>query len=285
LLKRVMFAIPALVLLFCVVFFGGLFARIVVSLVGLLCMYEMMHVLSADGARPVKIVAYLFAALSWPAYEFVGDWWRFGGGFWALCAMLVLAVMVIFLVLVIDKRTADDGIRTVYALIYPGLFFAFLLAIICIKDPGAVNPMQSMAARFMFLITFVGAALTDTFAYFGGMIFGKHKLAPEISPKKTVEGAVIGGVFGALGVLLMGVLFQDFFGLHVRAWLYGILGAALGIFSQVGDLTASIIKRQFGVKDYGNIMGAHGGAMDRLDSAIFISPIVCAFYYVFLQLH
>ena len=276
-LKRVVFAIPALGLLFCVVFFGGLFARIAVSLVGLFCMYEMLHVLSADGAKPVKMVAYIFAALSWPAYEYVGNWWRFGGGFWALCAMLVLAVMAVFLSLVIAKRTGEDGIRTVYALIYPGLFFAFLLAIICIKD--------DMAARFMFLMTFVGAALTDSFAYFGGMIFGKHKLAPEISPKKTVEGAVIGGVFGALGVLLLGVLFQDFFGLHERAYMYAILGVALGIFSQVGDLTASIIKRQFGVKDYGNIMGAHGGALDRLDSAIFVSPIVCAFYYVFLQMH
>ncbi len=280
-LKRVVIAIPALGLLFCVVFFGGLFARIAVALVGLLCMYEMLHVLSADGSKPVKVVAYAFSALTWPAYEYVGNWWRFGGGFWALCAMLVLAVMVIFFILVITKRTAEDGIRTVYALIYPGLFFAFLQAIICIGD--------QTYASYLFLLVFVGAALTDTFAYFGGMLFGKHKLAPEISPKKTVEGAVIGGVFGSLGVLLAGIIFQQYIlgpGMpRVPVYLYAILGLALGILSQVGDLTASIIKRQFGVKDYGNIMGAHGGAMDRLDSAIFISPIVCAFYYVFLQLH
>ena len=168
-----------------------------------------------------------------------------------------------------------------YALIYPGLFYAFLLAIICIRDTSY--------ASFLFLLVFVGASLTDTFAYFGGKLFGKHKLAPEISPKKTVEGAVIGGVFGALGVLLAGVIFQQYIlepaAPRVPVYLYAILGLALGIFSQVGDLTASLIKRQFGVKDYGSIMGAHGGAMDRLDSAIFISPIVCAFYYVFLLAH
>lgn len=275
--KRILIAIPALVLLFCVLWFHGLVARIVVSLVGLLCMYEMLRVLGADGSKPVKSVGYVFAALTWPAYEYVVGWWRFGGGFWALAVMLVLAVMAIFFILVVTKRSAEDGIRTVYALIYPGLFYAFLIAIICIPN--------AMASRFMFLLAFVGAALTDTFAYFGGTLFGKHKLVPEISPKKTVEGAIVGAVFGGLGVLLVGTLFQGFFlkDQTVPVYLYAILGLALCLLSQVGDLTASIIKRQFNVKDYGNIMGAHGGAMDRLDSVIFISPIVCAFYYVFIH--
>ena len=273
--KRILIAIPALVLLFCVVWLHGLVARIVISLVGVVCMYEMLRVLGADGSKPAKTVGYVFAALSWPVYEFVGEWWGFDGGFRTLAMMLVLAVMAVFLILVLTKRTAEDGIRTVYALIYPGLFFAFLIAIICIDD--------AMASRFMFLLAFVGAALTDTFAYFGGTLFGKHKLAPQISPKKTVEGAVIGAVFGSLSVLLTGTLFQRYFGISVPLYLYAILGVALGILSQVGDLTASIIKRQFSIKDYGNIMGAHGGAMDRLDSVIFISPIVCAFYYVFIH--
>ncbi len=275
--KRILIAIPAIGLLFCVIWFHGLFARIAVSFIGLFCMFEMMRMLGADGAKPVKTVGYVFAALSWPVYEYVGDIWRFAGGFWALAVMLVLAVMATFLVLVIKKRAGEDGIRTVYALIYPGLFYAFLIVIICIKDV--------MASRFMFLLAFVGAAMTDSFAYFGGRLFGKHQLAPEISPKKTVEGAVIGGVFGLLSVLLTGTLFQDFFLGKEHAlpiYQYAILGVALCVLSQAGDLTASIIKRQFGVKDYGNIMGAHGGAMDRLDSVIFISPIVCAFYYIFV---
>lgn len=274
--KRILFAIPALVLLFCVIWFMGLFARIVISLVGLICMFEMLRALGADGAKPVKWVAYVFAALSWPVYEFVGDLWGFDGGFRALAMMLVLAVMAIFLVLVLTKRKGEDGIRTVYALIYPGLFYAFLLAIICIQDV--------MAARFMFLMAFVGATVTDTFAYFGGTLFGKHKLVPEISPKKTVEGAAIGAVFGLLGVLLTGTLFQGYFGINLPVYMYALLGLALCVLSQVGDLTASIVKRQFGVKDYSSIMGAHGGLMDRLDSVIFISPIVCAFYYVFVLL-
>lgn len=273
--KRILFALPALALLFCVLWFMGLFARIAVALVGLICMFEMLRALGADGAKPVKSVAYVFSALTWPAYEYIGHFWRFNGGFRALAEMLVLAVMAIFLILVLTKRKGEDGIRTVYALIYPGLFYAFLLAIICIED--------TMAARFMFLLAFVGAIMTDTFAYFGGSLFGRHKLVPEISPKKTVEGAVTGGVFGLLGVLLTGILFQQYFGLKLPVYMYAILGALLCTLSQVGDLTASIVKRQFGVKDYSSIMGAHGGVMDRLDSVIFISPIVCAFYYMFVM--
>ncbi len=271
--KRILFAIPALGLLFCVLFFMGLPARIAVSLVGLICMFEMLRALGADGAKPVKSVAYVFSLLTWPAYEYVGDLVNLDGGFRTLAEMLVLAVMAIFLILVLTKRKGEDGIRTVYALIYPGLFYAFLLAIICIEN--------TMHARFMFLIAFVGAVMTDTFAYFGGTLFGKHKLVPEISPKKTVEGALIGGVFGLLGVLLTGILFQQYFELSLPVYMYAILGALLCTLSQVGDLTASIVKRQFGVKDYSSIMGAHGGVMDRLDSVIFISPIVCAFYYMF----
>lgn len=269
-----MFALPALGLLFVVLWFMGLPARIAVALVGLVCMFEMLRALSADGAKPVKSVAYIFSALSWPAYEYLGRLWGNDGGFRTLAEMLVLAVMAIFLILVLEKRKGEDGIRTVYALIYPGLFYAFLLAIICIDN--------TMHARFMFLIAFVGAILTDTFAYFGGTVFGKHKLVPEISPKKTVEGAAIGGVFGLLGVLLTGILFQQYFELDLRIYLYAILGLLISVLSQVGDLTASIVKRQFGVKDYSSIMGAHGGLMDRLDSVIFISPIVCAFYYIFV---
>lgn len=270
-----MFAIPALVLLFGVLWFMGLFARIAVALVGLICMFEMLRALGADGAKPVKSVAYIFSALAWPVYEYLGDLSGLDGGFRSLAEMLVLGVMAIFLILVLTKRKGEDGIRTVYALIYPGLFYAFLLAIICIEDV--------MAARFMFLLVFVGATLTDTFAYFGGTLFGKHKLVPEISPKKTVEGAVIGGVFGLLGVFITGTLFQQYFGLSLPIYMYAILGLLLSVLSQVGDLTASIVKRQFGVKDYSSIMGAHGGLMDRLDSVIFISPIVCAFYYMFVM--
>ena len=128
--------------------------------------------------------------------------------------------------------------------------------------------------RFLILIPFVLAFLSDTGGYFAGRILGKHKLAPVISPKKTVEG-VIGGVFGAiLGMILYCLILQSFFDFSVNyfyALVYGILGSLGAVF---GDLCFSVIKRQTGIKDYGNLIPGHGGILDRFDSMIVVAPIV-----------
>ena len=128
--------------------------------------------------------------------------------------------------------------------------------------------------RFYILIPFVLAFLSDTGAYFAGLRFGKHKLAPVISPKKTVEG-VVGGVTGAiLGMIIYCLVLQLGFGFEVNyiyAVLYGALGSAAGVF---GDLCFSVIKRQTGIKDYGNLFPGHGGILDRFDSNIVVAPLV-----------
>lgn len=132
---------------------------------------------------------------------------------------------------------------------------------------------------FYVFVTLGSAWLSDTGAYFAGRAFGKHKLAPYISPKKTVEGAIGGVIFAEATVGLV-------------VWLYSLVSASLGapieinfgllfllipVFSAVsivGDLSASIIKRQYGVKDYGSIMPGHGGVMDRFDSVLMVAPLV-----------
>ncbi len=107
---------------------------------------------------------------------------------------------------------------------------------------------------------------TDTFAYFGGMAFGKRKLCPEISPKKTVAGAVSGTICGTLlGVGTMWVMLDR--------PLLGLIALPLSVASQLGDLAASVIKRRFGVKDYGRLFPGHGGILDRFDSIIPVSVI------------
>lgn len=127
---------------------------------------------------------------------------------------------------------------------------------------------------FLVLLPLVAAWGSDTCALFAGMAFGKHKLAPVISPKKTVEGAV-GGVVGAAVLSLVVALLFAWFGVaqvHLgAALLLGVAGAAIG---QVGDLSFSIIKRQTGIKDYGRIFPGHGGVLDRFDSVIFVAPVV-----------
>ncbi len=124
---------------------------------------------------------------------------------------------------------------------------------------------------------FVGAWLTDTFAYFTGRAFGKHKLAPVISPKKTIEGS-IGGIIGtAASMLLYGFLVDRFAQVVPDYRNLLILGLVCGVVSQIGDLSMSAIKREYNIKDYGKIMPGHGGVMDRFDSVLFVAPLVYHF--------
>ena len=128
--------------------------------------------------------------------------------------------------------------------------------------------------RAYIMIPFILAFMSDIGAYFAGSFLGKHKLCPNISPKKTVEG-LAGGVAAAIfGVLIYCLILQLFLGFHVNyllVFLYGIVGSLAGVF---GDLTFSVVKRQTGIKDYGSIFPGHGGILDRFDSVIVVAPLV-----------
>ena len=125
--------------------------------------------------------------------------------------------------------------------------------------------------------------MTDTFAYFTGFFLGKHKLCPEISPKKTVEGAV-GGVVGAIiGSVLLALIMNKCVGFE-EGFSYleaALIAVPLSFIGQIGDLAASLTKRHFGVKDYGKIFPGHGGVMDRFDSIIPITIMIYAIISVF----
>lgn len=127
--------------------------------------------------------------------------------------------------------------------------------------------------RFSILIPFVIAFMSDSGAYFIGLKFGKHKLSPNISPKKTVEG-LIGGVLGAvIGVMVYCLVVNKIFHLNVsylNALVYGFWGSLGGVF---GDLSFSAIKRQAQIKDYGNLIPGHGGILDRFDSLVVVAPL------------
>ena len=149
-----------------------------------------------------------------------------------------------------------------------------------------ISLFLSLGVRILFLngglamisIVLVSTFVCDIAAYFGGFLFGKHKLCPEISPKKTVEGAVFGFVFSAaafsLGYLLNG--FIDFADLSFFSYLAG--GIAVSVFSQFGDLAASLIKRKFSAKDFSSILPGHGGFLDRIDSILFSFASVYALF-------
>jgi len=164
----------------------------------------------------------------------------------------------------IENRKLEDAMATITGIVYV-VFFSFHVTLV--DQTGECSNMV-----WLIVITAFG---TDIMAYFSGYLFGKHKLCPKISPKKTIEGS-IGGTLGS-------IIFSGVFGyfvmpeMLVHCLVIGLLG---GIVSQFGDLTASIFKRKMGIKDYGNLIPGHGGILDRFDSVLFTGPMV--YYYIVL---
>ena len=127
---------------------------------------------------------------------------------------------------------------------------------------------------YLYGLAFIGAWMTDIGAYFVGVFFGKHKLIPKVSPKKTVEGA-FGGILGCIaGFLLYGVVIQAVADVQVNYIFLAILAAIVSVISQFGDLVASYIKREREIKDFGFIFPGHGGVLDRFDSVIAVAPSI-----------
>lgn len=185
----------------------------------------------------------------------------------ALLAMVFVFVLFFTAIRRYDHETAVP-FADVTAALFAGLAFPLMLS--CLLR---LRLMQyGMVLVFMPLAISFGS---DTLALFAGMFFGRHKLAPKVSPKKTVEGAVgglLGGVFGLLVVKwiaygITGTVFLT----YPQAAVFGVLGSVV---SQIGDLSFSVIKREFGVKDYGKLLPGHGGVLDRFDSVTFAAPFV-----------
>lgn len=128
---------------------------------------------------------------------------------------------------------------------------------------------------YFFELVFISAWMCDSFAYFTGRLFGKHKLAPELSPKKTVEGALGGVLFSVIGCLLYGLIIELIEpALNANYLMLAVIGLLGAVIAQVGDLWASLIKREYGVKDYSKLLPGHGGIMDRFDSIFAVSTAI-----------
>lgn len=181
--------------------------------------------------------------------------------------IIPLLVILLLLITVINKDfTINDASFILFTVLYIGFAFKSLVHFF-LKVDGMYE---------LFYIILI-AVFTDTFAYFTGVLFGKHKLCPRISPNKTIEGA-IGGSLVAVILVTIYVVLIDKIDFIVSNSLYYIiiLTFILTILAQFGDLAASSIKRHFKVKDYGNLFPGHGGVLDRLDSILFTS--LCYFY-------
>ncbi len=221
------------------------------------------EIYSAVGVRSVPaLVLGCVSTLLITAMAYFG-----AGAYIALAWCCVYGVLLFFLWVAYYEREKVFG--------FSG-FGAGLMAGLIIPGGMAALVLLRVApyGRFTVLLPIIIAYAGDAGALFAGMLFGKHKLAPRTSPKKTIEGAV-GGLIVSVGLtLLYGVLMGYGFEISVSFPMLAVTALVTGIVSPIGDLAFSLIKREFGVKDYGRLLPGHGGALDRFDSTIFSAPVV-----------
>lgn len=193
---------------------------------------------------------------------------------------IYVVLILIFMLLEFEKTKFEQAITAIFASVC--IPFSFSLMLVLRDIHIHLDGYTKIDGVYLILFAIFASWMTDIFAYFVGSKFGKHKLCPKISPKKSVEGA-IGGVVGAivLNVLLLFVFKKFFFdgesGLSYMSVV--VLSIVLSVVSMFGDLAASTIKRNFGIKDFGKILPGHGGIMDRFDSVLFVLPVLYSAIY------
>ena len=246
---------------------------ITVAILSVVAVYEMFKAIGINKRYSLAYPAYVIAfAFPFSSYFFAAEY-RFA--FLLACVAALFVYMLYgFFVAVFKKGEMK----------FSELSGAFCLASYVIFSFTAITFMRYMDMKtgiWNFVLVLVTAWGSDVFAYFTGRLFGRHKLIPEVSPKKTVEGAV-GGIICATGLaILYGFIVSRVRGLDPNYIVLGASAFVLSAVSQVGDLIASLIKRECGIKDYGKIFPGHGGVMDRFDSVLSITTVTMAVCLIF----
>lgn len=262
-LVRIISSLVLFPILFALVYYGGLPLKIGTIFVSIVGMYEFYKAICKK-IMPIHYLGFIFALV----YLLVLD-----TPFFQIADLIVgsfLLLSLIFMVFNYKNISIFDVALTFFGVCYIPLMFSTVY-LIRLFDYG----------NYTVWLPFICAWACDTGAYFTGVTIGKHKLTPNLSPKKTIEGAIGGVLFSAIFCGIYGVfiasreveiehVFNNSTIAIISFVLLGIIGA---IFAQFGDLTASATKRRFNIKDYGNLIPGHGGILDRFDSVIFTAGI------------
>ena len=259
-LTRIIVAVICLPLFLAVIFFAPVWVYgIVVGVIAGVSAWELLRAVGGINKR-MHIVSSLFA-LSMPILSIIYD----AGAVFTVMVFLLFAYTLCELM---RSVSYEKGLKleTVAICILAGAVMPLMLT-------SLVKLAQRPHGVVYALLPYVAAFLSDSGAYFIGIFFGKHKLAPRLSPKKSIEGAVGGLVTTVIAMIIFGIVLHalDYkVNFYIMA-VYGVFGSAA---CQLGDLSFSAIKRLYGVKDYGNLLPGHGGMLDRFDSTFWTAVMV-----------
>ncbi len=242
--------------------------KIAIAAIIVLMLYELFRAGKCIGLRLTCLPAFIYGA--------VMPFFVTGGGAKYRFLVNILFIMFFFITYIAQHNTMK----------YYRMFYILACTLLVSNSMSCLvilNEMDKVHGLMYLVMGLCGAWLADSGAYFAGTFFGKHKLCPEVSPKKTIEGFVGGIVVTGLLFMLINFAYSKIlpnvsdYTVSVNYLEVFLLGVALAVVGTIGDLSASVLKRQCGIKDYGNIMPGHGGAMDRFDSVLFVAPCFYAF--------
>ncbi len=280
--QRVLTAFILIIFLIPILLFSNTFIfPIAVAAFCVIAEVEMLGCIGQKKCLSVSVPSVIYAFLVPFSVRIIIKYFDKNSLFIAIFAVLTFIYLFYLMCLaVVSKGTKPitDMALTIMTTLYITAGFS---SIILLKD---FSYNEQNHGKYLYLLVFLGAWLPDVAGYFCGMLFGKHKLIPDVSPKKTVEGAIGGVIFGSLGFVIFGTIINAL-GLAKPQYIFlAITGLLISVISIFGDLIASLIKRHYNIKDYGNLFPGHGGVLDRFDSIIAIAPfllIICSMPDIF----
>lgn len=265
-MKRFFSAIIMLPLILLVFLCGNQYViDIFISMVAIICMREIFNAFEKKGYHPITWLGYL-AAISICFLHIIPKEHAL-----ILIGSIIPITILVSFVLVILKKTKTDVIDIAIT------FFSVCYIVIFLMFVSIIRQMNN--GIFFIWYVFIASWVTDIFAYETGQSIGKHKYT-DISPHKTIEGCIGGTIGSVLSAVAFTLILNTFFGFNINVLVIIIGGALLSIIGQIGDLSASAIKRYVGIKDFSDLIPGHGGMLDRIDSLLFIAP----FAYLMLLL-
>lgn len=261
-LERAISGIVLVIIVLAAALMGGAVMFGLTLILSLIGIYEIYKTVGVE-KKLMGIIGYIACVCYYVAVYMYGDKYL---GLFIIAYLLILMTVYVF---TFPKYNTESALMSFFGVIYVAILMSFMYQL-----------RESDGGKFTFWLIFIASWGCDTCAYLAGVMFGKHKMAPVLSPKKTIEGAV-GGVLGAAGIgALYGYFVGDYVNMGNAVVAFAIICGITGLVSMIGDLTASAIKRNYEIKDYGKLIPGHGGVLDRFDSIIFTSPII--FYLITL---